>query len=300
MFRKIMCLILLAGLSACSLISGQNSLQASTPPAPTPVATPVPAPTPSCTGITTAAMTAGNGIRLSFVDEKGSPASQFYVMGHKVRMESCDAQAGGAIYDAAAHTLTVLMPKRHAYMVLDQQSAAQMGIQMQDLQKQMQAQMANLPPDQRAAMEQMMAQRGLGNGQSKIEARDLGSTATVAGYPCRNMQIVTNGVPGLKMCVAALSSLSIPSADITTLNAMRTDMTHMMASLGPMAQAYSTLQTTQGFAIRREVPRREGYTMVTGTETLKSITRGDPPADLFEIPAGYKKTDMQQMMKAGG
>ena len=245
-------------------------------------------------------MTAGNGVRFSFVDEKGNPASQFYVTGQKVRMESCDTEGGGAIYDAATHTLTVLMPKRHAYMVLNQQSAKQMGAQMQDAQKQMQAQMANLPPDQRAMAEQMMAQRGLSGGPAKIEVKDLGSTATVAGYPCRDMQTVSNGVPGLKMCVAALDSLSIPSSDIATLNTMRTDMTHMMANLGPMAQAYSTVQTIQGFAIRREVPRREGYTMVTGTETLKSITRGNPPADLFEIPTGYQKTNMQQMMKAGG
>ncbi|MGH8370846.1 MAG: hypothetical protein ACRESC_07675, partial [Gammaproteobacteria bacterium] len=202
MFRKIMCLMLLAGLSACSLISGQNTRQASATPTPQPAAAPAPAPAPACTGITTVPMTAGDGVRISFVDEKGDPASQFYVMGNKVRMESCDAQGGGAIYDAGTHTLTVLMPKRHAYLILDQQSAAQMGAQMQDAQKQMQAQMATLPPDQRAMAEQMMAQRGLNSGQTKIEAKDLGSSSTVAGYHCREMQIVTNGMPGLKMCVA--------------------------------------------------------------------------------------------------
>lgn len=240
------------------------------------------------------------GVHIAFVDQSGNPASQIYVLGSKVRMESGAAQDGGAIYDAATHTMTVLMPERQAYMVLDKRSAAEMGAQMQEAEQKIKGRMANLPPEQRAMMEKMMAQGGAMGGQTQITVKDLGSSETVAGHHCKDMQIVTNGTAGLKMCVAPMSSLDIPSSATATLNAMRGDMMQIMSSMGPMAQAYSTIENVDGFAIKREVPHREGFTVVTGTETLKTISNTAPAAGLFEIPAGYHKTSMRQMLQGKG
>lgn len=275
MFSKIKSSALGIVIFSCSLITCQNSVQAAAP-------------------------NSSAGVHIAFVDQSGNPASQIYVLGSKVRMESGAAQDGGAIYDAATHTVTVLMPGRQAYMVLDKRSAAEMGAQMQEAEQKLKGRMANLPPEQRAMMEKMMAQGGAMSGQTQITVKDLGSSETVAGHQCKDMQIVTNGTAGLKMCVAPMSSLNIPVGDIATLNAMRGDMVQIMSGMGPMGQAYSTLENVDGFAIKREVPRREGFTLVTGTETLKSINRETPAAVLFEIPPGYHETSMKQMMHGGG
>ncbi|HEX5340478.1 MAG TPA: DUF4412 domain-containing protein [Gammaproteobacteria bacterium] len=249
--------------------------------------------------IAAAPMNAGVGVHISFVDQAGKAASQLYVLHGKVRIESGDAQGSGAIYDASSHSMTVLIPERHAYMVLDQQSAAEMGATIQDAQKQMQTQLANLTPQQRAMVEQMMAKTSMAGGAAKPEVKDLGSSETVAGHRCRDIQIVTAGKPGLRMCVAPLSELGLPAGDMATLKTMRSDMTRLMAGLGPMAQTYSTMANVRGFAIKREVPHREGFKLVTGTEILQSASTGNPPASLFEIPAGYKQTSMKEMMQGG-
>ncbi|HET7650316.1 MAG TPA: DUF4412 domain-containing protein [Gammaproteobacteria bacterium] len=248
--------------------------------------------------VTVQAATPGAGVHISFVDVQGNRASQLYVLGDKVRLESGASQDGGAIYDAATHTMTILMPDRQAYMVLNQQSAAEMGAQMADAEKQIEARLANLPPEQREMMKKMMAQHGVaGGGHTEMTIKDLGTSETVAGHHCKDVQIVTNNTPGLKMCVASMSSLGIPSNDVATLEAMRTDMMHLMSSMGPMAQTYSTLESVQGFAIKRDVPRRDGFALVTSTEMLKSISKGNPASSLFEIPAGYRKTSLREMMK---
>lgn len=243
---------------------------------------------------------AANGVHISFVDDAGQPASQLYVSGHKVRVESGNTQEGGILYDAATHRMTILMPEKHAYLVLDKQSAAELGARVQDAQKQMQEQMANMPPQQRIMMEQVLAQNGVTGSQIRTEVKDLGSSETVAGHRCHDMQIMRGGKPGLSMCVTPLGALGIPADAVTTLNTMRDDMRHLLAGLGPMAETYSTLQNVDGFAIKREVPRREGFKLTTVTEMLKAIKLGNPPASLFAIPAGYTQTSVDKMMQDGG
>src|SRR5215472_14954083 len=76
---------------------------------------------------------------ISYVDDGGQPTTQIYVKGGKVRMEGGQSVA---IYDLASNSLTVLMPDRNQYLVLDQKSADQMGAQMNAAQQQMQAAMS--------------------------------------------------------------------------------------------------------------------------------------------------------------
>lgn len=245
------------------------------------------------------AATHGTGVHISFVDDQGNPGSQLYVLGGKVRLESGASQDGGAIYDAATHSMTILMPDRQAYMVLNQQSAAEMGAQMADAEKKIEARLANLPPEQREMMKKMMTQQGIAGSHMQMTVKDLGTSETVDGHHCKDVQLMSGNTPGVKMCVAPMSSLGIPAGDVATLESMRTDMTHLMSSMGPMAQSYSTLESVQGFAIKRDVPHRDGFTLVTRTEMLKSISKGDAAASLFEIPAGYRKTSLHEMMQGG-
>lgn len=237
------------------------------------------------------------GVHIDFVNNEGKPATQMYVYGDRIRIESGNSRGNGVIYNAAAHTMTLLMPIRKSYMVLDRKSAAQLGDRLAVAQQQMQAEMAKLPKAQRAMMEKMMSKSGAGSSHPKIEIKDLKTTETIDGYRCHDQQVITDGVPNLKMCVAPVNSLHLPAAALATLKSMRQDMANIMSNLGPMAQAYSTMGSPHGFAIKREVPHHEGFKLVTRTETLKSISDVTPPASLFRVPADYTRTSMQQMMQ---
>jgi len=130
---------------------------------------------------------------ISYVDDGGQPATQIYVKGGKVRVEGGRGQ-GVAIYDLASNSMTVLLPDRNQYLVLDQKSADQMGAQMSAAQQQMhtamsapqaaidpapkpmQEAMDNMTPEQRAQMQQMMEGQGAPGAVSAIGAQPSSPT----------------------------------------------------------------------------------------------------------------------------
>src|SRR5690348_14020017 len=75
---------------------------------------------------------------ITFVDEQGKLSSQIYVKGGKVRMEG-DGGNRVSLYDAASNTATILLPGEKKYLKLDNQSAAQVGVQSDEAQQRIQA-----------------------------------------------------------------------------------------------------------------------------------------------------------------
>lgn len=274
-----------------------------------------------------AAMPALADTHISFVDDSGQPATQLYIKGGKVRF---DNGHGFAVYDVASNSMTMVMPEQQKYLVLNQQAAAQIGAESQAVQQQaqagaaqtqaamaahqgqvdqaqaqMQAAMAKMSPQMQAQMQKMMGnQMGPGGmnpmanmGPPQIEMKDLGTSETVAGHNCQDEQMVVNGRPGATMCVAPPDSLGIPGGDLATLKAMKDGMQKLMAQMGPMAQGMTSMMS-KGFAIKSQHQSFDRATMkmATTTDTLKSISTGGVSSDLFQIPAGYTQTSMDQMM----
>lgn len=271
---------------------------------------------------------------ISYVDDNGQPSSQIYVKGGKVRMESGSQERGIAIYDAASNTVTVLMPERKQYMLFDQKTAAQMGAQMNAAQQQMQgandqaqaamqahqgqmdqanqqmqAALAKMSPEQRAQVEQMMAAHGGANpgamagtqsgSASGFQAKDLGTSETIAGHSCKDVQMMMGSRPISTACVvSSVASLGIPGADLRTLQDMRDGMQKLVSQMGPMAQGMSGMMN-QGFALKTTRQSYQGYNRVTLTDTFKSVSTGSLAGSLFEVPAGYSQTSMQELMQGG-
>src|SRR5579864_8852937 len=209
-------------------------------------------------------------VHISYVDETGQPGTQMYVKGGKLRF---DGGRGFGIYDVASNTLTMYMPDKKQYLVFDEKTAGEMGAAAQNARQQMQGaaaqaqaaqaqhqgdidkanqemkdQMAKMSPQMQAAMQKMMAQSGGGMaalnnpGQMQIEVKDLGTSETVAGHSCQDVQMVINGRPGAEMCVVnSPESLGIPAADLAILKAMKQGMQKLMAKMGPMAQGMASM-----------------------------------------------------------
>lgn len=267
---------------------------------------------------------------ITFVDDKGATASQMFVKGGKVMIQGREGQ-GTAIYDTATNSMKVLMPAQKKYMVFDQQAAAQMGAVANNAQQQaaaaqsqmaahqgdmdkanadMQAKLASMPPEQRAMVEKMMAARGMGAnptasmpaiGSMQVETKDLGTSETVAGHPCKDMQLVVNGKPSATMCVMdSPTSLGIPAADMKTLETMRDGMQKIVSQMGPMGQGMASMMS-KGFAIKTTKQRFDPKTMKTESETdmLKSVSTSSVDGSLFNVPSDYTETTMQEMMQGG-
>ena len=266
---------------------------------------------------------------IAFVDDAGQPATQLYVKGGKVRIESGSQERAISIYDIASNSMTVLMPDQNKYLVFDQKTADAMGAQVQAAEQemqaagaqavtaahqgeidqtnqQMQAAMAQMTPEQRAQMQQVLAAQ---NAQAKnppaapqadglhTEMHDLGSRETIAGHSCRDVQIIINGRPSSTACVMdSPAGLGIPAADLKTLERMRENMQKMMAHMGPMAQGMSSAYT-KGFALKTTHQTMQGFKRVTVSDTFKSVSSTGLEGSLFEIPAGYTQTTMAEMMQ---
>lgn len=266
---------------------------------------------------------------VTFVDDSGQTASQMFIKGGKVRVQSSKGQ-GIMIYDSASNTMTMLMPEQKKYMVFDSKAAAEMGNTMSATQQQaqagaaqaqaamaphqadmdkaqaeMQAKMANMSPQMQAAMQKMMANtagHGMASlqnmGQMNMEVKDLGTTETVAGHSCQDEQIVMNGRPVSSLCVVSSpEAIGIGGADLATLKAMKDGLTKLAQQMGPMAQGMSTMMS-KGFSIKstHQSFDRATMKMTSTTESLKSVSGGGVDGGLFTVPSDYAKTSMDEMM----
>ncbi|HSC48472.1 MAG TPA: DUF4412 domain-containing protein [Gammaproteobacteria bacterium] len=265
---------------------------------------------------------------VAFVDESGQAANQMYVKGGKIRFESGDHQHV-MLYDVASNSMTMVMADKKEYMVFNEQTASQMGAQMQgaqdqaqaamaahqqemsDAQAKMQAAMANMTPEQKAMMQKMMPGGGPPMGppggaggpmSMQLDTKDLGTSETIAGHKCEDMQMSMNGRPMSTLCVmASLDPLGIPATDLKTLQAMKDGMQKIVSKMGPMAQGMTSMMN-KGFTIKSQGQRFDPKTMkqVTETNILKGVTTESLSGDLFQVPAGYTQTSMDQMMQQHG
>ena len=273
---------------------------------------------------------------ITSVNDSGQPSSQLFVKGGKIRMEFNDAgHQGYALYDVASNTMTMVMPEKKQYMVFDDKAASQMGEQqaaaqqqMQGAQQQAQAQMAahqgdmdaanqkmqaamaNMTPQQQAMMQKMMAGRpGGGNpmaamqgGGMQVEMKDLGTTETIAGHKCKDMQMTVGGRATSSMCMSdePPTAFGVPAADYKTLETMRDGMQKLTAKMGPMAQSMSAVMS-KGFALKTTHQSFDPKTMKSTdvTSTFKSVTTESLDSSMFQLPAGYSEITMDQMMHGG-
>lgn len=161
---------------------------------------------------------------------------------------------------------------------------------------QMQEQMKNMPPEQRAQMEKMMGgmkMPGMSAQPSVFDARDTGKSDTVEGRKCRIWQLSQDGALIDEMCVVAFSSLPGKEDMQKTMKELAEAFSGMSRATPGAADQIKVRNSVNGYPVRSR-PYINGKPQ--GVETvLQSWTETNIPASRFDIPAGYKKKDLPQM-----
>ena len=103
-----------------------------------------------------------------------------YLDAGKLRVESQDSENKSVmIFDASKQVMWMINPGDNTYREMDKAQVDAMGQQMSKAMEQMQAQMANMPPEQRKMMEDMMKGKmgAMGGASAKptISLKELGS-----------------------------------------------------------------------------------------------------------------------------
>lgn len=247
---------------------------------------------------------AGVYLEMSHVDlsEPRAPAevSKFWAQDGRARTEAADSDGEYMIF--RDQQMIMVQPKKRSYRVMDKTTVDALGARMADMRRQMEAQMANLPPEQRAAMQRMMGGRMPGAAQEapKRRAQATSRSETVGGRSCRIWEIYEGTTKDEELCVVPPGSL--PGGDefyaiMKNMAAMMEGMVKALGSMGDVDDYFRDMERIDGIPIlSRDFSKGKAT-----DETRMSVVRKEtvPPA-AFEVPKGFKKLSMGPDMDDDG
>ena len=219
-------------------------------------------------------------------------AQRIWVQGGSARFE-----AEGQVTLLKGDALYILDPAERSYTVVDEAAAAKLGKQLNDPTAQMREQLAGLPPEQRAMVEQMMGGRmpGPAAPRAKLEAVDTGRSETVDGRSCRNWLIKRGGVTDEQHCVVAFGTLP-GNEDLRALFARMAKLFEALQGAMPQLaeggfeDEAAVVEKMNGFPV---LSREYANGKPNGAETRVVAWRAESvPASQFAIPAGYKQREL--------
>ncbi len=217
--------------------------------------------------------------------DNGKPASMLYVSGNMVRVERA-ADGFAMIADTDTGTLTMIDHRRRRYTLMDRSTMDAMNARMKQVQAMMQAQLANLSEEQRAALEkQMPGVAGAGGMEPQPVAKRTGKRRSIGGRSCDEVQMVMSGQVMFSACVAPAATLGLSAQDSATLQAMTALMERMGRGGGPQLSAM----------IRDGVPLETTNPHSGRPETLAGIDHGAVDPKWFRVPAGYARQALPKM-----
>ena len=234
--------------------------------------------------------------------------STFQIEKTRLRGEITDANGGKQliIFDSAKQVLYLIDINRKTYTEMTRADVDQMGAQMQAMQAQMAAQMANLPPAQRAQVEAMMAGRGAAGmpgmaaamaPATKPEYR-RGGTNKVGRWSCNVHEGFENGQKTAEVCAVTAAALGFTSADFEVANQLSSFLMRMMPQAANQVAGFGTVATQgfDGFPVK-STTNIGGQQVTTEVTDISRQTFDDA---LFAVPPGLQKQDMMGGMGAMG
>jgi hypothetical protein len=241
--------------------------------------------------LTTGVTSGANGVIITMKQiSGGTPEThQIQLDADHLRADTGDAKA--VIFDANRQVLDIVDNNQKSYRELTKADVDRLGEQVSGAMSQMQAQMANLPPEQRARIEAMMKGRGVSpagtDAAPKPEYRKVG-TDKVGKWTCDEYDVYLGGRKDGDVCTVSASALGLSDSDFAVTKQMQTFFSALL-KFAPAAQMNQmlTLRTftaegLNGFPIRRRQPDGD-------SQELSDITRGNVPESAFQVPAGFQK-----------
>ena len=245
------------------------------------------------------ASTASAGVRIETISRDiktqaaDGPAQIVLVQGGKIRVNA--AKTDTVILKNGS--LFMIDDKKKAYREMDKASMKRMMDEAGAAMQQMQDQLKNMPPEQRAQMEQMMGANmpGMVTGKKDVyEAKDTGKSDTAEGRKCRIWNVTRNGQIQEELCVVPFSSLPGKEDMEKSFKEMAEAFQGMASAVPGAADSIKAHNAINGYPVRTRFYDNKGKPL--GKEqVLKTWSEESVPASAFEVPAGYKKEAMPKM-----
>jgi len=192
---------------------------------------------------------------------------------------------------------------------IDQEGMEKVSTQISAAMKQMEAQMAQLPPEQREMMKKMMAERmpamaGAMGGETPPRRVEKAATEQVGSYSCTTYTMYTGDDKTWEVCAATESELGSDTREV--VEAVRgmsrfaeqlRDALRQTPFAGVVDTPFQAMDEIEGFLIRIRGFGPGGA--IDDESTLKSITPIELSDDLFAIPADYEIVNLADQIGKG-
>lgn len=230
-------------------------------------------------------------------EKQGPNQSVLYIQDNHMRT---DAAGKIILMDLDKQELFFVDPARKAYWggkVAEFKKFMEktMG-QMKQMLSQMKEAMKQMPPEQRKAMMEMMKQ----NMPSKqppprVSVRKTGQTGKVAGYKVRKYEVVVNGKLREEQWVAS----GVDVADELDPDKLA-EFVEAMSVASPEDAYHSSPEVMalfkKGYPLKRKTLTPNGAHVTVATKVAeKSLS-----SNLFQLPKGYRKVNLKDMLRHGG
>lgn len=226
------------------------------------------------------------------------------VEGERIRMDVKGPRGANAdmIFRGDRHEMLAVDHDSETYVLIDDATIDQISSQLSQLEAQMQEMLKDVPPEQRAAVEQMMKQRmpaGGGGAEPVTEIRSTGSSAEKNGYAAREFELYRDGRRERSFWVTDWDNIEGGREAAKAFESMAGFIQDLQDAMPDFAKspavgtnAYEHLEELGGFPVVTIEYAPDGS--VTGESHLKS-SRIEPLADSeFEPPAGYARQTLVQ------
>jgi hypothetical protein len=196
------------------------------------------------------------------------------------------------VFDGPSQVLRVIRVDRKSYTEMTKADADRMGAQLNVAMEAMKEKVAQMPPEQRAKMEAMMARLGVMGPSAAVAAtrpeyRRAGSDK-VGTWPCDKYEGFRSGVKISEVCTVEPKILGLTTADFEIGKQVATFFQKMLSQGEEHLFGMGTLET-QGFP---GIPvRRVRYNgdKVESTSEVTEVTRQVFAASTYDVPAGFQK-----------
>lgn len=219
-----------------------------------------------------AAPAAAEDLTITFKSSDGGVATHYFTK-DRVRMNS--GKTDTMMEFASGRIVSIDHQKKQYFeMTVDELDATMKGVAAQ-----MEEAMANVPPQMREQMAKMM-----GGGASEVTVTK-GAAKTIAGYPCQTYTVSM----GTTMTQESCNSTALtPPFDPANFQKMSRVSIPMVQGMDKMIKKMSEIQ---GLALmQRTTTSMMGRKSDTSMEAT-AVSKSAIAADVFALPAGYKKVD---------
>ncbi len=247
------------------------------------------------------------GVVMDMITKDGSgqqtEASKIYAQSEMVRIDRVGGNNGAQMSMIFRDDIFLMINHNDkTYAVIDDAMLEQIGSRISSAMQQMEAQLAQIPPEQRAMVEKMMQ----GQMQGMLPQQDAASTPRLRvergessewkSYPCVKYSVYTGEVKSEEICAAshnAIEGVDDVMQGFRKMSEFLKKLTESLpAAFGGMAEnPMNMLEQIDGFPVHT-LHFENGE--LRGETSLDSVTEQMLEESMFVAPAGYAKQDLLQ------